>query len=228
MSSIMFWMLGISFAAAAMVLTAAMELYGLQTLLSMVIAGFIVLAAIRDHRSLIALNGFAAHAYATLVRHMGMLYAWAAVSIALVYALLIQWDFWFIAFLLMGLGATLCLFLANILMRDLTGDGVDRNVTDLVRSIAKAQFAATCVAFGGLLTFGTLSPSAFGGEAKWVAVNIMLCAAFALAALSGYIVALPAVEADEVDEVDAPAVRAAKPAPGAKKPKTFGRAVRPA
>lgn len=227
MSSIVFWMLGVSGAAAAMVLTAALDLYGLQVVLSIVIAGFIVLSAIRDHRTLQALNGFAAHAYATLVRHMGLLYAWAAISIVLVYAFLLQWDYWFAAFLLMILGATLCLFLANILMRDLTGDGVDGHVVDLVRSIAKAQFAATCVAFGGLIAFGTLSPSTFGGEAKWVAVNVMLCAAFALAALSGYIVALPPVERETLAGAPA-AAPVAKTTKSERKVKTFGRATRPA
>ena len=112
---------------------------------------------------------------------------------------------------------------------------VDSNVIMLVRSIAKAQCAATCVAFGGLIALGKFSPSTLGSADSWAAVNIMLCAALGLAALSAYIIVLPMIaepEADAPDTTTAPVV-SVKPKPqgqkaGHKPVRTFGRATRPA
>jgi hypothetical protein len=228
MSPIVFWMLGISFSSAMMIMIVAFDLRFLQFALSFVIVGFIALAGVRDHRALTILNAFPSHATATLIRHMGVIYGWAAVCIVLLYSLLMEWSHWVPAFLVMCSGATLCVFLANIMMRDLAEEAEDSNVIALVRSISKAQCAATCVAFGGLITLGKMSTS-LGSNENWAAVNIMLCAALGIAALSGYVIVLRYLEAAE-PQTDTPPVAKAAPtkAQGKAPVRTFGRATRAA
>jgi hypothetical protein len=206
MSPIIFWMLGISFSAAATVTAAAFELRGLQFLLSFIMVGFIGLAGFRDQRALQMLGAFPSHQSATMVRHMGLMYGFAAAMIALVYGLLLEWPTWIWAFFVLSLGATLCLFLANILMRDLADAAVDSRIVVLVSTIAKAQFAATCVCFGGLIALGEWSPSTLGGDQSWVAVNVLLATALGLAALSAYVIVFPIGIEPEADAVAAPTV----------------------
>jgi hypothetical protein len=208
MSPIVLWMLAISFSSAMMILAVAFDVRLLQFGLGLVIAGFIVLAGVRDHGTLSKLNAFPSHVTATLVRHIGLIYGWAAVSIVLLYGLLLDWPQWYSAFFITTLGATLCLFLANIMMRDLTEMTVDGNIMTLVRSIAKMQFVTTCIALGGLIALGKFSPSTFGNSESWAAINIMICAAFGIAALSGYIVALPYLIEPEGETSDADAAAA--------------------
>jgi hypothetical protein len=195
MSQVMFWMLGVAFAAAAMVMTSAMDAHIAQFALAMVISAFIAISGLRDHHALWSEGANAPRLAAALARHMGLLWAWAAVSVVLIYSLIItSWSGWFACFLILVMGAALCLFLANILVRDADQADPDPRIINLVNWIARVQFAATCLAVGGLLAFGKFSANAFGGEAKWAAVNIMLCAAMALAGLSGYAVAQQGAE----------------------------------
>jgi hypothetical protein len=205
MTQMVFWMLGVAFSAAAMVLTTALEAFTAQFALATVIVAFITVSGLRDFQASRAAAAHASHQSAIIARHMGILWAWAAVSVALIYSLVITtWTAWFAAFIILVLGAALCMFLANILARDASDDHHDPRIDSLVNWIAKVQFAATCLAIGGLLAFGKFSTSAFGGEAKWAAINIMLCAAFGLTGLSGFAITQSAETPAAAAEVETP------------------------
>lgn len=187
MSQMVFWMLGIAFSAGAMVLTVALAAHLAQFALAAIIVTFIAISAIRDYS---ALDGeHPSRRAAVLARYMGMLWCWAAMSISLIYGFLMQWSAWYGVFFVLVMGAGLCLFIANVLERDAAEDALDSRMIGLVNLIAKIQFGATCVAVGGLVAFGKLSVDAFGGDAKWAAVNILLCMGLALAGLSGFAIA---------------------------------------
>ena len=184
MSQMVFWMLGIAFSAGAMVFTVALDAHLAEFALAAIIATFIAISAIRDFH---AAEGEApSRRAAVLIRHMGMLWCWAAMSMTLIYTFLLDWNAWRGVFFVVVLGAGLCLFIANVLDRDAAEDAHDQRMVAIVDKIAKIQFATTCIAIGGLIAYGKLSVDAFGGEAKWAAVNILLCMGMALAGLSGF------------------------------------------
>jgi hypothetical protein len=190
MSPILFWMLGISLSSTMMITVVALDLRLMQFALSFVIVGFIALAGVRDQRTLQEMGAFPSHVSATMIRHIGIIYGWAAAIIALIYMTLLDWQHWFAAFFVMCAGATLCLFLANIIMRDLTENTVDRRLANLVATIAKVQLAVICLVVGGLLALGA---SLVGGEssAAAAAVSVLLAAAIGIAALSAYMIFFP-------------------------------------
>lgn len=232
MSPIIFWMFGLSASTAMLVGTVALDVRLLQFSLSFVIIGFIALAGLRDQRVLQSVGAYPSHVTATMVRHMGLMYGWAAVMIVLLYTTLLEWTLWFGAFFVMCVGATLCLFLANIIMRDLTEETTDRRMSALVKSIAKAQFGVTCLSIGGLLALGASATSSGAGGA-WAGVNVMLAAAIGLGALSAYVIFFPRgfeFEDDQQvpDEEPRAATKKAEDMKGRAKPqRPFGRA-RPA
>jgi hypothetical protein len=209
MSQMVFWMLGIAFSAGAMVFTVALGAHLAQFALAAIIATFIAISAVRDYQ---ATEGqHPSRRAAVLIRHMGMLWSWAAMSIILIYGTLLQWNAWHGVFLVLVMGSGICLFIGNVLERDAAEDAHDSRMVALVGLIAKVQLVATCVAIGGLIAFGKLSVDAFGGDAKWAAVNILLCMGIALAGLSGFTVvqagALDSAEDKEEVEAPAPVVR---------------------
>lgn len=204
MSQMVLWMLGIAFAAAAMLFTAALEAQLVAFALAAVIVTGIVLSAVRDYNASFELPPLARSAI--LVRHMGMLWCWAAMSLSLVYGFLLRWSASHSAFLAVVLGAGLCLFVANISARDARAEVGDARISRLVGALFKAHFAIACVAVGGLLVFGKLQPDAFGGDTKWAAVNILLCLGLGLAVLTGFALAQPAtVESQDGATANEPA-----------------------
>jgi hypothetical protein len=212
MSQMVFWMLCIAFSAGAMVFSVALDAHLFQFALAAIIATFITISAIRDFH--VAESEAPSHRAAILIRHMGMLWCWAAMSMTLIYTFLLDWNAWRGVFFVVVLGAGLCLFIANVLDRDAAEDAHDARMVGIVDKIAKIQFLATCIAIGGLIAYGKLSVDAFGGQAKWAAVNIMLCMGMALAGLSGFTMVQSLTHTvDETPEAtDEPAPRAAPPA----------------
>jgi hypothetical protein len=220
MSQMVFWMLGIAFSAGAMVFTVALDAHLAEFALAAIIATFIAISAIRDFHD--TADKAPSHRAAVLIRHMGMLWCWAAMSLTLIYAFLLDWSAWQGVFFVVVLGAGLCLFIANVLDRDAVEDAYDFRMLGIVDKISKVQFGATCIAIGGLIAYGKLSVDAFGGDAKWAAVNILLCMGMALAGLSGFTIVqilTPDEEAVEAKE--------RSPGPAAPRAQPPARAARP-
>jgi hypothetical protein len=211
MSQMVFWMLGVAFSAGAMSFMVALEYHLATFALAAIVATFISVSAVRDFHG--AAETVPAQRAAILIRHMGMLWCWAAMSLTLIYAFLLEWTAWRGVFIVLVLGSGLCLFIANVLVRDADEDAHDNRMLGIVDKIAKVQFGATCVAIGGLIAFGKLSPDAFGGDTKWAAVNILLCMGMALAGLSGFAMVQtwdPASSDNAIEKAGStPAVRAA-------------------
>lgn len=220
MLEISIWTFGVAIAVSAMLITVAMEFYSLQFALGAVIATFISISALRDHREATSIdNPNLSHLSAIIVRHMGILWAWAAVSICAIYGMLMVWtETWVPLFILLVLGAGTCLFVANILERDAQAGKTDDKVINFVGQIAKIQFVLTCLLIGGLLAAGKLGASTFSEENKWPAVNILLCTAIGLAVVSGFTLIASKTQNPSRQRQTAPVVSSPAPQPRRRRP----------
>lgn len=187
MLSIAIWMFGISMAVSVMVITVAMELYSVQFGLGAVIASFIAFAGMRDYGDAEAHKAGASLRSAILVRHMAILWAWAAVSICIIYSSIVIWaETWVPLLLVLTLASGTCMFIANLLQRDADAGVTDLRVLAFVDRAVWAQFVVICLLIGGVVAVGRFGPAGYSGENKWAAMNIMLCTGLGLAIVSGF------------------------------------------
>jgi hypothetical protein len=189
MSQMIVWMIGIAMAGAAMVVSAAMQLYSVHFALAAIISSFIAVTAMRDHAAAASDGVGRAGLAAVISRYMGFLWAWSAVAVFLTYALVMAWTNWLGAFMVLVVGAGLCLFVARVLDAEAHAETPDAHLVGFVGLMARVQLTLTCIVVGGLLAAGRFGPEAFGGYNKWAAVNVLLCAAIGLAVLSGFAIA---------------------------------------
>jgi hypothetical protein len=180
------WIFGIAIAVSVMILTVAAEMYALQAALSVVIASCIAASAMRDHQLKLEAGADPGRLAAVIIRYMGVLWAWAAVAIAVTYGLLLVWaTSWIGVFVLLVVGAGLCLLVANMLDRDAEAGKTDERLVNFVSAVAKLQFILTVFLVGMLLLMSRFGIDSFAGN-KWPAVNVLLSTAVGLSVIAGY------------------------------------------
>jgi hypothetical protein len=180
-----------------------------QFALSLIVTMFIAVSAMRHFAAFRNAGTHVSLQAAVIIRYMGMVWAWAALTLVAVYQSLLSWPPWIGAFVLMLAGALTLLFIAKILDRDALETTDDPRIFDLVRIVAKIQFIATCVAVGGLLAFGKFSVSAFASDESWAAMNILLTSAIGLAVMSGYYLVFVGMPEPEETSIDEPTIASA-------------------
>lgn len=187
MLAIALWMFGVAIAVSVMVVTVALELYSVQFGLGAIIAAFIAVAGMRDHGDAEAHKASKTIRSAILVRHMAILWAWAAVSICLIYSTIIVWTkAWIPLFIVLILASCICMFIANMLQADADAGVTDDRILAFVDRAVWAQFVVICLLIGGVVAVGRFDPAGYSGENKWPAMNIMLCTGLGLAIVSGF------------------------------------------
>lgn len=187
MLAIALWMFGVAIAVSVMVITVAMELYSLQFALGAVTATFIAVAAMRDYAEAENHKAVASRRAAVLVRHMGILWGWAAVSICVIYGTIMVWtQTWIPLFMVLVIATGICMLIANLLDRDAEAGVVDARVLGFIDRVVWAQFVAIVLLIGTLITVGKFGAASFSGENKWAAMNIMLSTGLGLAIISGF------------------------------------------
>lgn len=187
MLAVALWMFGIAVAVSVMVITVAMELFSVQFGLGAVIATFIAIAGIRDYGDAEAHKANKTVRTAILVRHMAILWAWAAVSICIIYSTIIVWtQAWVPLFVVLILASGTCMFIANMLQTDADAGVTDERILAFVDRSVWAQFVAICLLIGGVIIVGRFGPAGYSGENKWAAMNIMLCTGLGLAIVSAF------------------------------------------
>ncbi len=187
MLAIALWMFGVAIAVSVMVVTVAVEYYSIQFGLGAVIATFISVAGMRDHGDAEAHKASQTMRSAILVRHMSILWAWAAVSICLIYSTIIVWTkAWIPLFIVLILASGICMFIANMLQTDAEAGVTDERILAFVDRAVWAQFVVICLLIGGVVSVGRFDPAGYSGENKWPAMNIMLCTGLGLAIVSGF------------------------------------------
>lgn len=181
------WMFGVAIAVSAMVITVAMELYSLQFALGTVTATFIAVAAMRDYAEAETHAAVAARRSAVLVRHMGILWGWAAVSVCIVYSTIMVWtQSWIPLFMVLVIACGICMLIANLLDRDAAAGVTDARVIAFIDRVVWAQFVAIVLLVGTLIAVGKFGAASFSAENKWAAMNIVLSTGFGLAIISGF------------------------------------------
>ena len=128
--------------------------------------------------------GATALAQASAVR-MGLVWAWGALALLVIYTGLLTWREWWHFFLGFAVAALASLALAQALRRDMAAGGGDGTMLKLGRLLAMGQLAGMAAAVIGLVVDGKVGR--FMNPVKypdWAGNNLFLFGAVALAALS--------------------------------------------
>jgi hypothetical protein len=182
------WMLALALGLASSLFSVGSENVTGHFVTSLLFAGFMVVMGIRDRRIAMTegMNNNALAAQA--MRTIGFVWSWAAVVVVLPYMALIDWPRWSVLASVLVALAGGCLFWASVLDRDAAENSDDPAPARLAHLAIKSALAVTCALFGCLLAAGRASPEAFGGEAKWVAVNVLMSTAVTLAVYCAYVI----------------------------------------
>lgn len=183
------WILAIGFGIGAMVVTAAADMQSLHMTLATLIGSSIAACGIRDvYMSSEESNSVTARA-AIVTRFMGVLWAWSALVTVVTYGLVLHWDSWYIAFILLMSGSGLCLFVSSILQREAATEDGDARLVGIVNIVARAQFVLACLALGALMAGGRSPVQSFGEPGAWAGLNLFISTAMGFAVLNGFVIA---------------------------------------
>ncbi len=186
MISMMIWVIALAGSIGAVCLTVALDAHSAHLGATALVSFGIVAAAVHEHRSAELAGASATSKAAISTRYLGLLWAWSAISAYVVYAFLLDWNYWMPVIVSMFLACGLCLFVAWILDRDGAADASLGSSALLVMLITRGQFA-----LGGLLLGFAISACGkpeLGGMHRWVALNLVMCTAAALLTLTGYLI----------------------------------------
>jgi hypothetical protein len=188
MLAMVIWIVAIGVSLGLMLVTAAADMDGLHLMLASLITSCIAACGIRDVFKFEEDRNCPTGRAAILSRYIGVMWAWSAIAILITYDLVLSWDGWYIAFLILSIGAAASLFVSSILKREATTRDGDLRLVGMVDVVARAQFVISCLALGALLAGGKFSNVA-GGDAAWASVNICISAAMGFAVLNGCAIA---------------------------------------
>lgn len=184
MSSHVGLMLALVAAVCATVLAAAAT----QPPQHMAVAGVVTLGlafmALRDRQRLM-ISGAPANAIASsTARHLGLVWAWAALSFAATYLLVIEarWPEWWQFFIGFGFAAVASFVFASMLDRDAVDGRADDLLVKFGRLLVQVQIVGMAAGIISLFVDGKF-PRAVN-YADWAGCNIFFFGALAIAAIS--------------------------------------------
>lgn len=191
MSSILIWMLGIAISIAALVVTAAVKSYYLHMAIAALISILFALSAFGESRSIGATEAVPTGQLAsTNLRHMGLVWAWGAITILVTYGFgILSWREWLHFFIALIVMAGLSLFMSATLKKDSDSGTDDQTMLKIARGYAIFVLAAMVITMIGLLVDGKLwrFTTAAGqriNSQDWAATNIFFFGALALGAVA--------------------------------------------
>lgn len=178
------WMMGIAISVCLLVISAAI---GAQVPIvanaHLIIAGLVstvmALLAIGEARKLIQVGASDMMVTGSLMRFMGLIWAWAALAISITYGTgILEWSAWWQYFAGSMVLAGLFLFSSRLLC-DASHQGRDQTKLRIT-----LLATVTAIAFCGLNQLNMVSAIEIG---TWAADNVFFFGAFALAAISSYL-----------------------------------------
>jgi hypothetical protein len=182
MFSTLVWCLALAIGVAACVGSAAVDSPGLHMgLTAAVCIGYAVFAVL-DQRALAASGAGPTALASSGARSMALVWAWAAISLFLTYALVLDWGEWWQYVLGAGAIAALCLLFARTLARDARAGRQDDAMLKIARYLALGQLVGMVVAMVGLVLDSKMPRSP--DKPDWAASAIFFFGAAALAAIS--------------------------------------------
>jgi len=184
MSSHVGLMLALVAAVCATVLAAAAN----QPPLHMAVAGVVTLGlafmALRDRQRLMN-SGAPANAIASsTARHLGLVWAWAALALAATYLLIIEarWPEWWQFFIGFGFAAVASFVFASMLDRDAVDGRADDLLVKFGRLLVQVQIVGMAAGIISLFVDGKFPRDL--NHADWAGCNIFFFGALAIAAIS--------------------------------------------
>ena len=184
MSSLMGSMLALAAAVCATVLAAAAH----QPPLHMAVAGVAGLAltfmAIRDRQRLMIAGATTSAVASSTARHLGLVWAWAALAVAASYLLIIEtrWPEWWQFFIGFAFAAIASFVFASMLDRDAAAGRGDDTLVKFGRLLVQVQIVGMAAGIISLFVDGKF-PRAVN-HADWAGCSIFFFGALAIAAIS--------------------------------------------
>jgi len=184
MSSLMGSLLAVAAAVCATVLAAAAH----QPPLHMAVAGVAGLAltfmAIRDRQRLMFAGATTSAVASSTARHLGIVWAWAALAVAATYLLIIEarWPEWWQFFIGFGFAAIASFVFASMLDRDAAAGRGDDTLVKFGRLLVQVQIVGMAAGIISLFVDGKF-PRAVN-HADWAGCSIFFFGALAIAAIS--------------------------------------------
>jgi hypothetical protein len=176
----------------ALVLTAAMKAktpafaYA-HLAIALAAAAAFAAVAIRDMSRLGAARATPSALAASNAGHLGLVWTWGALAIAVTYGTeVLSWREWWQFLLAFVLAAGLCLFFSATLKKDAAGGKVDHTLLGIARVLSIVQLVGMAAVVIGLLVDGKMSRFLTPRFTDWAANNIFFAGALAVAAISGY------------------------------------------
>jgi hypothetical protein len=182
MTSAWLWIVSLAIGTATVCVSAAVGGQNVHmALTALVCLGFTLLAVWERRRLVNSGSSEPALASAT-ANSMGLVWAWAALSMLLTYRFVLSWHEWWQYVLAGGAVAGLCLFFASMMSRDAAAGRRDETLLSIARYLTIGQLVGMAIAMIGMIIDEKMprDPS----EPDWAANAIFFFGAAALAAIS--------------------------------------------
>ena len=191
------WMLSIAISVALLVISAAMgadvpQMANGHLFVAGLISTVMALLAISETRRLIRDRQPQMVIAGSLMRFMGLVWAWAALVISITYGTgILEWSEWPKYFVGSMLLSGLCLFVSRMMIEH-SADGEDETMLTISRYIASATLLVSVISAG---VFGVTRMNGLAEQGAWAANHVFMFGAQALAAISAYLLKAGADEA---------------------------------
>jgi hypothetical protein len=182
MTSAWLWIVSLAIGTAAVFVSAAVGGRDVHmALTALVCLGFTLLAVWERRRLVNSGSSEPALASAT-ANSMGLVWAWAALSMLLTYRFVLNWHEWWQYVLAAGAVAALCLYFGSMMSKDAAAGRQDDAILNIARYLTIGQLAGMVIAMVGMIIDDKMprDPS----EPDWAANAIFFFGAAALAAIS--------------------------------------------
>ena len=194
------WMTTISVSVALLVVTAAMGLsMPAFSLVHFLIAGMVAtvmaMLALREARETAESGGSRGLVAAGLTRHMGLLWAWAALVTAITYGTsVLSWSPWWQYFLCFMVFSGLCLFLSRVIAEDDAAGRSDEKMQRVCLGLAVVTlFMVVMVA--GAIGFARLAGYQPAETGAWAADHVFVFGGLAMAVVASFLLKTAATTA---------------------------------
>lgn len=189
MVSLIIWIVTISVSVSAVVIAAAARASEVHGYATGIVSLAIALLAIYEHRKLLDRGASEREVAASTARHMGLVWAWGALSLFVTYQPMLEilrWPEWGAFTIAASALAALCLLFAVILKREATSGAADTTFLDLARYLSVGQLIGMVIAIVGLMLDGKF-PAKVKADLNWqdwAANHVFFFGAIALAAIT--------------------------------------------
>lgn len=183
MSSVSAWIISLALGLCAVIITAGAH----QPMLNLFATGLVCVAfasmAIRENRSLLASNAASSEVAASTARYIGLVWAWAAIAIFVIYVLVFEgrWPEWWQFFLSFTAAAIGSIIFANMLSRDASAGKQDDAVMSIGRVLLIIQVIGVALGIVSMFVDGKFPRETSHGD--WVACNIFFFGGLAIASI---------------------------------------------